>query len=151
LDQMERFRESARLARRERWNVRNVISYFLLLAGRPSEAAEQAQKVLQSNWARNVAKLAGQDSLSDTDGDELSVLSSMHNNRGTAYGVLKRFDSMLKDENEEVRLSELLVKHFPQSVIYQVFLIEGWAHLGWANIGFGHTNEGLALLEKSRR
>jgi hypothetical protein len=143
LDQLERFPEESRWARRQRECVRGNCAYALLLAGHPNEVMERETARLNSGWTRTLPTNAWC--------NELECLAGARENLAVACGLGNRFDLMLPHTKEETNLWEQIVMREPYNAGWQMDRVKGWATHAWALMGTGHTNEGLALLEFSRR
>ncbi len=143
LDQLERFPENSRWARRQRMSTRGDAGYFTILAGRPKEAIERfLLPILNSDWGRNITNTS--------EWYELEVLMNANDNMATAYGLLKQFEAMIPHADESVRIAELLVQRFPTHAKWAVSRAECMASQGHAMMLTGRGNDGLAALRKGR-
>ncbi len=141
-DQLEKFPERPRWVRREPWNVRANVGYSLLLAGHPERAIERLRGLLRNDWFAQIGN--------DSPANEQELLANVHDNLAVALGLQNQFDAMLTNAVAGHRLWTNLVARHPLAARYQWGRIEGWFVLGWACMGVGRTNDGLALLEQSR-
>jgi len=143
LEQLEPDRDQARLDRRQKWNARANAGYSLLLAGQPGEAIQRTQAVLDSDWAQGLAH--------DARGFELETLANAHANLAVAQGLLGRLQPLLAQARAADQLWTTLVERFPKNARYKAGRIEGWSVHGWASLANGQADDGLALLDQSRR
>ena len=143
ISQLESYPQYTRLFRRERCSIRGNAGYALILAGRARESVSVMQELLNSDWIR---------SLSDTADDlELESLANSHDNLVLAHGILREYPEMLTHALAGGSVCSNLVRRTPSNAKFRQMMVELESKRGWALIGLGRTNEGLALLESNRR
>ncbi len=147
LDELERFPERSRLARRNRVNILNNLGYALVLANRPQDAVDQyLLPALQGAWTQAVSA-----QVQTATADELEVLANLRDSLASACLFLERFEQMLPLAASAANLWDHLIELHPRNGLYASARAECLAQQGCALLLTGARDQGLSLLERARQ
>lgn len=143
LDQLERFPQRVREARRNRMLIRHNAGWATYLAGRAPEALRNhIVPVLTSEWAQE---------LTDSSPEyELHVLVIANDLASNALALQKNFKDMLPYAAESLRLAEVLAQR-PEKPVFYTDGIPQWR--AWYALGLlltGDTDRALAEFKTAR-